>query len=57
MVILTKHAGVSPLTLRSKIKYATLIHEVSNVTGVEVITIEKLTKRVLKHVLGEHIYN
>jgi hypothetical protein len=57
IVILTKHAGINPITLRSKPKRFILTSLVANVAGVDVTAIEKLTKRVLKHVLGEQIYN
>eukprot|EP00347_Sterkiella_histriomuscorum_P013280 403365321 len=46
IIILSKFAGASPITLR-----------LSNFTRVDIITIEKVSKRMLKHVLGEHIYN
>ena len=56
MVVMSKHAGVNPIVLRRKFDVFNP-NSVSNVTGVEVAAIEKHTKRVLKHVLGEHIYN
>jgi hypothetical protein len=55
MIIMSKHAGVNPIVLRSNLIFNKNL--VSNVTGVEVTAIEKHSKRVLKHILGEHIYN
>lgn len=56
MVILTKQAGISPVTLR-RMTFLAYLLKVSSLTSVEVPQIEKVTKRMLRHVLGDHIYS